>query len=214
MEETDVINTVTHHNESVKTNVYIEARVLVRVKSCRAEYVGVRRAAGHYLYPAHVLTNAATLSAANETTHIDLKTWLNEREKSCSHTNGNVLTKYLGENTLYHYLARSIGEILVNDKRFILEEGALVTGVGRFVSVNSTGVNEAVRGLVCLHIAHAVTRKMRTQAELVVYRTRIVSLKPISIHALTSGVVGGEVQIVKRIIFACDLGTREHLKSH
>ena len=82
MEKTDVINTVTHHNESVKTDVYIEARVLVGVKSCRAEYVGVWRAAGHYLYPAHVLTNAAALSAANKTTHIDFKSGLNKGEEA------------------------------------------------------------------------------------------------------------------------------------
>ena len=158
MEETYVINTVTHHNESVKTDIDVEARVLVGIQSCRAKNVRMRRAAGHDLDPSNVLTNAAALTAANETAHVDLEARLNEGEEARSHTNGNVLSEHLGENTLYHYLARSIGEILVNDKSFVLEECALVACVGGFVSVNSAGVNKTVGGLVSLHIAHTVTR--------------------------------------------------------
>ena len=201
MEQTNVVNTVTHHNKSVKTDIYVKSGILIGVKSRSAENVGMRSAAGHYLDPAYVLTNAASLSAANKASHVYLKSGLNEREKSCSHTNGNVLTEHLRKNALDHDLTCCVSEILINDKCFILEERTLVTSVGSLVSVNAAGVNEAIRGLVCLHIAHAITSEVRTQAELVVSRTRIVSFKPLGIHALTCRVVGREIQIVKSIIF-------------
>ena len=95
MEQTDVIDAVAHHNKSVKTDVYIEARIFVGVKSCRTKNIGVGRTAGHYFYPANVLTNAAALSAANQTAHIYLKSGLDEGEESCSHTNGNILSEHL-----------------------------------------------------------------------------------------------------------------------
>ena len=156
VEETNVINAVAHHNESVETDVYVEAGVFVRIKSCRAKNVGMRCAAGHNFDPTYVLTNAAALSAANETTHIDLESGFNEGEEACSHTNGDVLSEYLGEDALDHDLTCGIGEILVNNKSLVLEERSLVTCVGSFVSVNSAGVNESVGRLVCLHIAYAV----------------------------------------------------------
>ena len=158
MEETYVINTVTHHNKSVKTDVNVEARVLVGIKSCRTQNVGVRRAAGHNFDPTYVLTNAATLAAANETAHINFKSGFYKGEEARSHTYGNILTEYLGKNALDHNLTSGIGEILIDDKSFVLEECALVACVGGFVSVNSAGVNKTVGGLVCLHIAHTVTR--------------------------------------------------------
>ena len=34
MEKTNVVNAVAHHNETVKTDVYVEACVFIRVKSC------------------------------------------------------------------------------------------------------------------------------------------------------------------------------------
>ena len=70
MEQTYVVNAVAHHNKSVKTDVNVEACVLVGVKSCRTEYVGVGGTAGHDLYPANVLAYAAALAAANEASHI------------------------------------------------------------------------------------------------------------------------------------------------
>ena len=214
VEQTNVVNAVAHHNESVKTDIYVKARVLVGVKSCRTKYVGVRSSAGHDLDPADVLANAAALAAANEASHIDLKAGLNEGEEACSHSYGNVLTEHLGENALDHDLTCGIGEILVNDECFVLEEGSLVASVGGLVSVNATGVNEAIGGLVCLHISYAIAREVRTETKLVVSRARIVSLEPIGVHALTCGVVRREIQIVERVVFACDLGAREHLKAH
>ena len=64
VEQTNVVNAVAHHNESVKTDVNVEAGVLVGVEACRTEYVGMRSTAGHYLYPTNVLTYAAALAAA------------------------------------------------------------------------------------------------------------------------------------------------------
>ena len=214
VEQTNVVNTVTHHNKSVKTDIYVKSGILIGVKSRSAENVGMRSAAGHYLDPAYVLTNAASLSAANKASHVYLKSGLNEREKSCSHTNGNVLTEHLGENALDHYLTCGISEVLIYDKCLVLEECALVTGIGGFISVNASGIYESVGGLMCLHIAYAISRKVRTQAELIVCRTGIVSLEPIGIHALASGMVGREVKIVECVIFACYLRTRKYLKAH
>ena len=81
MEETDIIHAVAHHDQSVQTDVDVEAGVLVRVKSCGTEYVGMRGTAGHDLDPADVLTNAAALTAADQTSHIDLKAGLNEGQQ-------------------------------------------------------------------------------------------------------------------------------------
>ena len=82
MEQTNVVNAVSHHNESVKTDVYVESGVLVGINACRAKYVGVGSTAGHNLDPTYVLTYATTLSAANKTTHIDFKSGLNEGEEA------------------------------------------------------------------------------------------------------------------------------------
>ena len=95
MEQTNVVNAVAHHNESVKTDVYVEARVFIGVKTCRAKNVRVRRTAGHDLYPTNVLTNAASLTAANETAHIDFKSGLNEGEEARSHSYGHVTAEDL-----------------------------------------------------------------------------------------------------------------------
>ena len=89
-----------------------------------------------------------------------------------------------------------------------------MAGIGGLVSIYSSGIYESVRGLVCLHIANAVTGQVGTQTKLFVCRTRIVSLQPIGIHTLTRGVIGREIQIIKSVIFTCDLGTREDLKAH
>ena len=147
MEQTHVINTVTHHNKSVKTDIYVEARVLIGIESCCTEDVRMRCTAGHDLDPAHVLTNTASLTAANKATHIDFKSGLNKREEARSHSYGNILTEDLRENTLDHNLTCSIGEVLINDKCLILEECTLMTGIGSFVSVNSTRIYKTVRRL-------------------------------------------------------------------
>ena len=96
MEQTNVVNSVTHHYKSVKTDVYVEACVLVGINACRAEYVGMRSTAGHDLYPTYVLTNTAALASANEAAHINFKSGLNKREEAGSHSYGNVLTEHLG----------------------------------------------------------------------------------------------------------------------
>ena len=158
MEHTNVVNTVTHHNETVKTDVYVEARVFVGVKSCGTKYVWMRCTARHNFNPTNVLTYAAALTAANETAHINFKARLNEGEEACSHSDRNVLSEYLGKNTLNHYLTGGIGKVLINDKRFVLEECSFVSCVGGFVSVYTTGIYEAVRRLVGLHIANASAR--------------------------------------------------------
>ena len=137
MEQTNVINAVTHHNESVKSDIFVEACVFVGVKSCRAEYVRVRCTAGHNLYPTYVLAYATALAAAYKTTHIYFKSGFNEREEACAHSYGNILSEHLRKNALYHNLTCGIGEILINDKRFILEESALVTCVCGLVSVHA-----------------------------------------------------------------------------
>ena len=95
MEQTHVVNAVAHHNKSVKTDIYVKARVFVGIEPCRAEHVGMGSAAGHYLYPAYVLTNAATLAAAHKATHINFKARLNKGEEARAHTNGNILTEDL-----------------------------------------------------------------------------------------------------------------------
>ena len=104
MEQTNVVNAVTHHYKSVKSDVYVESGVLVGINACCAKYVGMRCTTGHDLNPTYVLTYATALTAANETAHIDFKSGLNEGEESGSHSYGNVLSKYLGENALDHNL--------------------------------------------------------------------------------------------------------------
>ena len=168
MEQTNVVNAVTHHNKTVKTDIYVEARVFIGINACRLKYVRMRSAAGHYLNPANVLTYTAALTAANKAAHINLKTGLNEREEACSHSYGNVLTEHLGENALDHNLTGGICEILVNDKRLVLEECALVTCVGGFISIHASGVNESIRGLMLLHISYAAACKVGAKTELLV----------------------------------------------
>ena len=156
--------------------------------------------AGHDLDPAYVLTHATALTAANKTAHIDLESGLNEREEAGSHSNGNVLTEYLGENALYHNLTRSIGKILINYKRLVLEEGALVTRVGGLISVHASGVNESVGGLMLLHISYASAREVGTQTELLISLAAVVTLEPICIHTLSCGMVRGEVKVIECVV--------------
>ena len=202
VEETDVVNSVAHHNKTVKTDIYVEACVFIGVETCGAEYVGMRCTSGHDLYPAYVLTYAAALSAAYKTSHINFKSGLNKGEEACSHTYGHVSAEYLGEDALYHYLTCCEGKVLINYKRLILEKCSLVTGVRSLVTVNTSGIYKAVRRLVCLHITYRAARKVRTETELVLGLARIVSLFLIGMHALTGRVVGGEVKIVECEVFA------------
>ena len=119
MKQTNVINAVAHHNESVKTDVHVKARIFIGVKSCRTQNVRVRSAARHYLDPADVLTYAAALASAYKTAHIYFKSGLNEREESRAHSDGNVLTEHLGENALDHYLT---GELVYDSNIRIMND--------------------------------------------------------------------------------------------
>ena len=86
--------------------------------------------------------------------------------------------------------------------------------VGSLISVHASGVNKSVRGLVCLHIANAVSGEVGTEAELICSIARVVSLKPISIHALSCWVVRREVEVIERVVLARDLRAAKHLEAH
>ena len=100
MEQTDIINTVSHHNKPVKTDVYIEASIFIGIKTACTEYIGVRRTAGHNFNPADLFTYTAAFAAAYQTAHVDFKTGFNEWEKSCSHSDGHISAEHFGKNTL------------------------------------------------------------------------------------------------------------------
>ena len=160
MEQTDIIHTVTHHNQSVETDVHIETGVLIGIKTCGAQYIGMRRSAGHYLDPAYMLADAAAFSATHLALHVDLESGLHEGEESRSHTYGNVSAENLTQYALYQDLTGSKGYILINDKRLILEESSLMMRIRSLISVHASGINESVGRLVCLHVTYAAARKM------------------------------------------------------
>ena len=162
MEQTDIINTVSHHNKPIQTDVYIEACIFIGVKTACTENIGVRSTAGHNFNPADLFAYTAALSAAYQTAHVYFKTGFNEREKTCSHSDGDISAEHFGENAFNKHFARSKCKFFVNNECFILEESPFMSCVGRFVSVNSAGIYKAVRRFMCLEITHTSARQMRT----------------------------------------------------
>ena len=192
VEQADVVHAVAHHHQPVQTDVDIETGVFIRVQPCRPQDIGVRRAAGHDLDPAHVLAHAAALAAADQTAHVDLEAGLHEGEEARPHPHRDIPAEHLGEDALDHHLAGGEGEVLVHDEGLILEEGTLVAGIGGLVAVHPAGVHEAIGGLVGLHIPHGAAGEVGTQAELIPALALVVTLQPVGVHALAGGVVGGE----------------------
>ena len=214
VEQTNIIHAVAHHYQSVKTDIHIESGKFIRIKTCCAEYIRVRRTAGHYLYPSDMLANAAALAAAYKTAHIYLKAGFNKGEEAGAHPYGYITAENLGKYAFYHYLTCCEGEITVNDKSLILIESSFMAGIGSFVAVNMTGINKAVRGLVCLHIAHTSSCQMRTEAKLFICITLVVSLEPVCIHAFAGRMIRREIKVVEGIHFACDIVLLKYLKAH
>ena len=65
-----------------------------------------------------------------------------------------------------------------------------------------------------LHIPHGAAGEVGTQAELIPALALVVALQPVGVHALTGGVVGGEVQIVEAVQLAGNVGLLKDLEAH
>ena len=106
VEQTNIIHAVAHHYQSVKTDIHIESGKFIRIKTCCAEYIRVRRTAGHYLYPSDMLANAAALAAAYKTAHIYLKAGFNKGEEAGAHPYGYITAENLLNRCYQSHLSR------------------------------------------------------------------------------------------------------------
>ena len=89
-----------------------------------------------------------------------------------------------------------------------------MTGISGLVAVYSARIYETVRRLVSLHIAHTCTCKMRTQTQLVLSLSCIVTLQPVCIHTLSCRVIGREVKVIEAVKLTCYVSLIKYLESH
>ena len=70
VEKADIIDSVTHHYKTVKTDIDIKTGIFVGIEPRGFKNVGMRGAARHDFYPTDMLANAATLAAALEAGYV------------------------------------------------------------------------------------------------------------------------------------------------
>ena len=107
MEQSDIIDTVAHHDQSVQADIYIESCVLIGIQSRSTQYIGMRGTAGHDFDPADMLADAAAFAAADLALHIDFETGFHEGEEAGAHPHGHIGAEDLAQDALDHDLAGS-----------------------------------------------------------------------------------------------------------
>src|SRR5947209_2339931 len=119
-----------------------------------------------HLYPAAVLTRAASLAITNWAIHVHLGAWLGEREVAAAETHAASLAKEFASSSLQTALEVGHGAILVNQQPFDLVEHGLVRGVYRLMAIDFTRDDDTHRWPHLLHGANLHGRSLRAQQNL------------------------------------------------
>ncbi len=149
MEKAHIIDAVAHHDKTVEADIDVKARPFLWVQAGCPQNVGVRHAAWHDLDPTYLLADTAALAPADLAAHVDLEAGLHEGEETGAHTRFDRVAKDFFKDGFNEQVSGGERKVLFHDEGLVLVEGALVAGVGAFVTVNHARVHKA-RGCAML----------------------------------------------------------------
>ena len=154
----DVIDSVSHHDEASEAEAKGPALVFIGVNAAGFEDGRVGHAAAHEFDPTGFFAHTASFFIAKNAGHVELKSGFHKRKIARAKTNFHFFVKKSRKEVGHDAFEVCNGNVFVNEESFDLVKGVLMRSISGFVAEYAARHNDSKWGAVFLHGADLIGR--------------------------------------------------------
>src|ERR1700691_2567319 len=206
LQQSNVVDAVPHHRQTGEAQSEGKSIPFFGVDTAILQHVRMNQSARQQFYPPTLLAHWATYSAANQASYVEFKARLDEREVSRPQAHFYVPAKHGAQQRLHEMEQVCNRDVPVHHHAFQLIKRVLMGGIHFFVSEHSPRSHHPNRRTELLQSASLNRRGMGSQ--------QMSIRQPKSVLHIARGMLGGDVQCVKVVVFAFDFWSVHHAEPH